>query len=89
MPHVKASLLFPANQGREDLEIDAITIQDVIETFIKFSEQLKEYFYLDDGNLNGATFVTINGKLLTLNEAASTPLADGDVIYFGQIADGG
>ena len=89
MPQVKASLLFPANQCKESLVIDALTIQDVIETFVKLSRQLKEYFYLDDGNLNGATFVTINGKLLAIHEAARIPLTDGDVIFFGQIADGG
>jgi molybdopterin converting factor small subunit len=89
MPHVKASLLFPANQCKERLEMEAVTIQDVIETFVKLCGQLREYFYLDDGNLNGATFVTINGKLLAIHEAARIPLTDGDVIFFGQVADGG
>ena len=90
MPLVKASLLFPASQCRERLEIEAVTIQDVIEAFVRLcGHEVAEYFYLDDGNLNGATFVTINGKLLAIHEAAMIPLTDGDVIFFGQVTDGG
>ena len=89
MPLVKASLLFPASQCRERLEIEAATIQDVIEAFVRLCGQVAEYFYLDDGKLNGATFVTINGKLHAIHEAAMIPLMDGDVIFFGQVTDGG
>lgn len=90
MPTVKATLLFPTSQCRDKIEIEASTIQDIIQAFIRLCGcEVEEYFYLDDGNLNGATFVTINGKLYNIHEAASTTLREGDTVFFGQITDGG
>jgi hypothetical protein len=90
MPLVKASLLFPTSQCRDKIEIEASTILDLIDTFVRLcGHQVEEYFYLDDGNLNGATFVTINGKLFAIHEAARIPLTEGDIIFFGQVTDGG
>ena len=88
MPLVKASLLFPASKER--LELEARTIVDVIKAFVRLcGDEVRKYFYLDNGDFNGATFVTINGKLFTIREAKKIPLTDGDIVFLGQVIDGG
>jgi hypothetical protein len=52
-------------------------------------DEVRKYFYLDNGEFNGATFVTINGKLFTIREAKKIPLTDGDIVFLGQVIDGG
>ena len=89
MPLVKVTLLFPTSISKEITETDAHSIQDVIETLTKQYREVREYFFLDDGQFNGATFVTINEKVFSLIEAAKLPLRDSDRICFGQVIDGG
>ena len=90
MSLVKASLLFTTEKPQERVELEAGTIVEVIEAFVTLcGDGVRKYFYLDDGEFNGATFVTINGKLFTIREASRIPLTDGDDIFFGQVVDGG
>jgi molybdopterin converting factor small subunit len=88
---VRASLLFgPPNLAAETIELEADNIVDLIATFTKLGgDEVKQYFFLDDRELNGATFVTINGRLFEIHEALNVPLKDGDSIFFGQLIDGG
>ena len=90
MSLVKASLLFATSKSQERVELQASTIVDVMKAFVTLcGDEVREYFYLDNGEFNGATFVTINGKLFTIREAANIPLRDGDDVFFGQVVDGG
>ena len=87
---IKASLLFPTSKSQEGIELEAGTIVDVIEAFVTLcGDEVRKYFYLDNGDFNGATFVTINGKLFTIREAAKIPLKERDNVFFGQVVDGG
>ena len=90
MSLVKASLLFPTSKPQDHVELQADTILDVIHAFVRLcGDEARKYFYLNDGEFNGATFVTINEKFFTIREAAKIPLTDGDNVFFGQAVDGG
>jgi hypothetical protein len=90
MSLVKASLLFPTSKSPDQVLFEADTIVDVIEKFVKLcGDEVRAYFYLNNGDYNGATFVTINGKLFTIREATKIALSKGDDISFGQVVDGG
>jgi len=90
MSIVKASLLFPTSKPQEQVELTADTIVDIIHAFVRLcGDEATKYFYLNNGDFNGATFVTINEKLFTIREAAKIPLTDGDKVFFGQAVDGG
>ena len=87
---INASLLFPTSKSQDRVELEASTIVDVMEAFVTLcGDDVRKYFYLDNGDFNGATFVTINGKLFTIREAAKIPLRERDNVFFGQVVDGG
>jgi hypothetical protein len=87
---ITASLLFHTGKCQDRIELEASTIVDVIEAFVtSCGDEVRKYFYLDNGDFNGATFVTINGKSFTIREAAKIPLRESDNVLFGQIVDGG
>ncbi len=70
--------------------MEACNILDVIDVFVKLcGNEIRRYFFLDNGEPNGATFVTVNGKLFAIYQAAKLSLRDGDIIFFGQVIDGG
>lgn len=88
---VRASLLFgPPDLRAKTIELDANRVVDVVAKFTRLGgDEVRQYFFLSDTELNGATFVTINGRLFEIHEALNVPLKDGDSIFFGQLVDGG
>jgi len=87
---INASLLFPTSKSQDRIELQANTIVDVIEAFVTLcGDDVRKYFYLDNGDFNGATFVTINGNWFTIREAANIALRERDDVLFGQVVDGG
>jgi molybdopterin synthase sulfur carrier subunit len=89
-PRVKIRLFHElrATIGQSELEIEANTLNDVLDALISRQRSLKEMFFDSKGSLRGYTQFYVNNKVQNLPDLFAK-LDDGDLIVLIPLAAGG
>ncbi|MGA3405785.1 MAG: MoaD/ThiS family protein [Candidatus Bathyarchaeia archaeon] len=90
LPKVKVRLFHELREtiGQSELEIEANTLSDVVESLINRQGSLKELFFDTKGSIRGYTLFYVNNKVQNPPNLA-TKLNDGDLVLLIPPAAGG
>jgi MoaD family protein len=80
-----SSMVLPDQHGRIelDVEVQGDTMQDLLETLAARYPQFAERVYdLEKRDTTDLVEITVNGQMLNFSETLSTPLKEGDTVYF-------
>ena len=90
LPKVKVRLFHELREtiGQSELEIEANTLSDVVESLINRQGSLKELFFDTKGSIRGYTLFYVNNKVQNPPNLAMK-LNDGDLVLLIPPAAGG
>jgi MoaD family protein len=89
-PKVKVRLFHELREiiGQDELEIEANTLSDVVESLIKRQGSLKELFFDIKGNIRGYTLFYVNNRVQSPPNL-TVKLNEGDLVLLIPPAAGG
>lgn len=74
------SALRSYEENQESVEIDAETVDELLEKLVNRDERLRRLLYAEDGGLRSVVNVYVNDQSIRDLDSYQTPLENGDVV---------